>query len=106
MVVLRYQRKMTMQNENSILLPPKRIPWNKGKLTGAKPPLLARHVWSIRTKLQIENRTRDLAMFNLAKSYEAAMSSLSRSETLPRTATRSAARRFARERPGVPSGSN
>ena len=55
-----------MQNENSILLPPKRIPWNKGKLTGAKPPLLARHVWSIRTKLQIENRTRDLAMFNLA----------------------------------------
>jgi len=55
-----------MQNENSILLPPKRIPWNKGKLTGAKPPLLARHVWSIRTKLQIEKRTRDLAMFNLA----------------------------------------
>ena len=55
-----------MQNENSILLPPKRIPWNKGKLTGAKPPLLARHVWSIRTKLQIDNRTRDLAMFNLA----------------------------------------
>jgi hypothetical protein len=32
----------------------------------AKPPLLARHVWSIRTKLQIEGRTRDLAMFNLA----------------------------------------
>ena len=55
-----------MQNENSILLPPKRTPWNKGKLTGAKPPLLARHVWSIRTKLQIGNRTRDLAMFNLA----------------------------------------
>jgi integrase len=39
---------------------------NKGKLIGAKPPLLARHVWSIRTKLQIEGRTRDLAMFNLA----------------------------------------
>ena len=55
-----------MQNENPILLPPKRIPWNKGKLTGAKPPPLARHVWSIRRKLQIEKRTRDLAMFNLA----------------------------------------
>jgi hypothetical protein len=38
----------------------------QGKLIGAKPPLLARHVWSIRTRLQIEKRTRDLAMFNLA----------------------------------------
>jgi integrase len=45
---------------------PKRTPWNKGKLTGAKPPLRPKHVWSIRTKLQIENRIRDLAMFNLA----------------------------------------
>ena len=53
-----------MENENSI--PRKRTAWNKGKLIGAKPPLLARHVWSIRTKLQIEGRTRDLAMFNLA----------------------------------------
>jgi hypothetical protein len=43
-----------------------RVPWNKGKLIGAKPPLRPKHVWSIRTKLQIEGRTRDLAMFNLA----------------------------------------
>ena len=35
---------------------PKRVPWNKGKLTGAKPPLRPKHVWSIRTKLQIEGR--------------------------------------------------
>ena len=42
------------------------VPWNKGKLTGAKPPLRPKHVWSIRTTLQIEGRTRDLAMFNLA----------------------------------------
>lgn len=41
-------------------------PWNKGKLTGAKPPLRTKHVWSIRSKLQVERRTRDLAMFNLA----------------------------------------
>src|SRR5712664_437822 len=41
-------------------------PWNKGKLIGAKPPLRPKHVWSIRTKLQVEGRTRDLAMFNLA----------------------------------------
>ncbi len=45
---------------------PARSPWNKGKLTGAKPPLRPRHVWSIRSKLQLEGRTRDLAMFNLA----------------------------------------
>jgi integrase len=53
-------------NANSILAPPKRIPWNKGKLTGSKPPLRQKHVWTIRTKLQIEQRTRDLALFNLA----------------------------------------
>jgi hypothetical protein len=44
----------------------RREPWNKGKLIGAKPPLRPKHVWSIRTKLQIAGRTRDLAMFNLA----------------------------------------
>ena len=44
----------------------KRIPWNKGKLTGAKPPLRPKHVWSIRTKLQMADRKRDLALFNLA----------------------------------------
>jgi integrase len=38
----------------------------KGKLIGAKPPLRPKHVWSIRTKLQIDGRIRDLAMFNLA----------------------------------------
>jgi hypothetical protein len=25
---------------------PQHTPWNKGKLTGAKPPLKPRHVWS------------------------------------------------------------
>jgi len=42
------------------------VPWNKGKLPGAKPPLRQSHVWSIRTKLQIDRRMRDLALFNLA----------------------------------------
>jgi hypothetical protein len=35
-------------------------------LIGAKPPLQPKHVWSIRSELQIAGRTRDLAMFNLA----------------------------------------
>jgi integrase len=41
-------------------------PWNKGKLTGAKPPLSPKHVWTIRTRLQLLKRFRDLALFNLA----------------------------------------
>ena len=43
-----------------------RVPWNKGKFIGAKPPLRTKHVWSNRTKLQVDGRKRDLAMFNLA----------------------------------------
>jgi integrase len=41
-------------------------PWNKGKLTGAKPPLRPQHVWAVRTRLQLLKRFRDLALFNLA----------------------------------------
>src|SRR5438128_3613177 len=44
----------------------KHVAWNKGKLMGAKPPLSPKHVWSIRTKLQVEGQIRELAMFNLA----------------------------------------
>src|SRR5438309_3248601 len=58
---------MTMQDhENSVPVAPRRTPWNKGKLIGAKPPLRPKHVWAIRTKLQVEGRIRELAMFNLA----------------------------------------
>lgn len=41
-------------------------PWNKGKLVGQKLPLKQREIWSIRVRLQLANRTRDLALFNLA----------------------------------------
>lgn len=34
--------------------------------TSGKPPLRQGHVWSIRTRLQLEKRIRDLALFNLA----------------------------------------
>src|SRR6202045_1356596 len=52
--------------ENTVVTKPRRGAWNKGKLIGAKPPLRPKHVWSIRTKLQVADRKRDLAMFNLA----------------------------------------
>src|SRR5438094_10645326 len=58
---------MTMQGvESSTATAPKHSSWNKGKLIGPEPPLRPKHVWSVRTKLQLEGRTRDLAMFNLA----------------------------------------
>jgi len=53
-------------NEAYLLAATSRTPWNKGKLIGAKPPLRPKHVWAIRTRLMIEGRSRDLAMFNLA----------------------------------------
>src|SRR5919201_5665015 len=58
---------MTMEIQaQTTSLTPRREPWNKGKLIGQKPPLRPKHVWSIRSRLQMAGRTRDLAMFNLA----------------------------------------
>ncbi|CAB3783889.1 Tyrosine recombinase XerC [Paraburkholderia ultramafica] len=45
---------------------PSRVPWNKGRLTGQKPPLKLREIWAIRVCLQLSSHVRDLAMFNLA----------------------------------------
>jgi integrase len=44
----------------------KPAPWNRGKLIGQKPPLTLREVWSIRIRLELNEKERDLAMFNLA----------------------------------------
>jgi integrase len=57
---------MIMLDEDSLSTKARRTPWNKGKLIGAKPPLRHNQVRSIRTRLLIERRTRDLALFNLA----------------------------------------
>ena len=54
----------TVQNINDA--PAARRPWNKGKLVGPKPPLQPKHVWAIRTRLQMQRKVRDLALFNLA----------------------------------------
>jgi len=64
-------------NEACLLRSPTRTPWNKGKLIGAKPPLRPKHVWSIRTRLMIEGRTRDspCSIWPSIASYEAATSS-------------------------------
>jgi integrase len=43
-----------------------RRPWNKGKIIGPKAPLQPKHVWAIRTRLHLDHKIRDLALFNLA----------------------------------------
>ena len=45
---------------------PSQEPWNRGKLVGQKLPLKLQEIWSIRTRLQMDNQYRDLALFNLA----------------------------------------
>jgi integrase len=42
------------------------LAWNKGKLTGAKPPLRLKHVCRSGQSSGSKGRARDLAMFNLA----------------------------------------
>jgi hypothetical protein len=41
-------------------------PWNKGKLVWQKSPLKLKDIWAVRIRLQIANRIRDLALFDLA----------------------------------------
>jgi integrase len=43
-----------------------KTPWNKGKLIGQKPPLKLHEIWSIRIRLELAEKIRDLALFNLA----------------------------------------
>jgi len=51
--------------EHAEASPSRREPWNKGKLVGQKAPFKAREISAIRTRLQLENQTRDLALFDL-----------------------------------------
>jgi len=44
----------------------RRDPWNKGKLVGQKAPLKLKDIWAIRIRLELSDRKRELALFNLA----------------------------------------
>ena len=76
-------------NANYVLPAPKRTPWNKGKLTGAKPPLRPKHVWSIgpNSKLRDKPGTWRCLTWLSTANYVAAMSSPSRSRMLLRADT-------------------
>ncbi|WP_321341998.1 tyrosine-type recombinase/integrase [uncultured Cohaesibacter sp.] len=45
---------------------PAKHAWNHGRIIGQKRPLLPKHVWAIRVRLELAGATRDLALFNLA----------------------------------------
>ena len=42
-----------------------REPRNKGKIVGQKAPFKLKDIWALRVRLQMENRVRELALFNL-----------------------------------------
>src|SRR5689334_2945549 len=52
--------------DQDISTAPRRQPWNKGKLVGQKAPLKLKDIWAIRVRLQLAERKRELALFNLA----------------------------------------
>jgi len=55
-----------MQTPNGPAIRPKRPAWHKGRIVGQKRPLLPKHVWAIRVRLEIAENIRDLALFNMA----------------------------------------
>ncbi len=55
---------MTTPNLPAII--PGRRAWNKGRIIGQKRPLQPKHVWAIRVRLELAERKRDLALFNMA----------------------------------------
>lgn len=55
-----------MSASNLPMVLPTRPAWNKGRIVGQKRPLLPKHVWAIRVRLEIAQSVRDLALFNMA----------------------------------------
>ncbi len=55
-----------MRTPNLPAIRARRPAWNKGRIVGQKRPLLPKHVWAIRVRLEIADNHRDLALFNLA----------------------------------------
>lgn len=49
-----------------IEVPKSSVRWNRGRLVGQKAPLKLKEIWAIRIRLQLADKLRDLALFNLA----------------------------------------
>lgn len=55
-----------MSASNVPMVIPSKRAWNSGRIIGQKRPLLPKHVWAIRVRLELAGALRDLALFNLA----------------------------------------
>mgnify|MGYP005876495643 FL=1 len=55
---------MTVNNRPAVRA--RHAAWSKGRLVGQKRPLQPEHVWAIRVRLELAERHRDLALFNMA----------------------------------------
>ncbi len=55
-----------MSASNLPMIIPEKRAWNRGRIIGQKRPLLPKHVWAIRVRLELAGAVRDLALFNLA----------------------------------------
>ncbi|MEP0519637.1 MAG: tyrosine-type recombinase/integrase [Hyphomicrobiales bacterium] len=55
-----------MSNSNLPMIVPSKRAWNRGRIIGQKQPLLPKHIWAIRVRLELADAVRDLALFNLA----------------------------------------
>lgn len=49
-----------------------REPWNKGKSVRQKAPFKHKDIWALRVRLQMANRVRELARFDLGIGQQAA----------------------------------
>ena len=58
--------EIIMTITNLPMIRPVRPAWNRGRIVGQKRPLLPKHVWAIRVRLELAGATRDLALFNMA----------------------------------------
>ena len=58
--------EMQMFASNLPMIIPQKRAWNRGRIIGQKRPLLPKHVWAIRVRLELAGAVRDLALFNLA----------------------------------------
>ncbi len=55
-----------MSTHNLPVIRARHSAWNKGRIVGQKRPLMPKHIWAIRVRLELAEKHRDLALFNMA----------------------------------------
>ncbi|KZK95104.1 Tyrosine recombinase XerC [Pseudovibrio sp. Ad46] len=55
-----------MTISNLPMIRPVKPAWNRGRIVGQKRPLLPKHVWAVRVRIEIAGKIRELALFNTA----------------------------------------